>query len=235
MRRRLALAALVAVVTAAGLLALAAPAGAVHDTGSQFVVQLSADGDATVFREDRYDLTNDTERERFVAVRENESRRAALADRFTRRLREGLERAESATGRSMAVDGATVNVTTADDTGIVRIESRWRGLAAADRENGVVTVTEPFAGGFAVDRTLVVEGPPGWIRAGTSPEPDRALRNAAYWHREADLSGFLARFARPTPTVAPVTGAGLSALATAAGLALLPVLVLLLVLPREDR
>lgn len=232
MRRRLAL---LAVLAVAGLLALAAPAGAVHDTGSEFVVQLSADGDATVFLEDRYNLSAEGEREAFAALRENESRQAAMADRFTARLREAAERAETATGRSMTVERATVNVTATDEVGVVRVESRWRGLAAVDRENGVVTVTEPFAGGFDVNRTLVVRGPPGYVRAGTSPEPDRALKNAAYWHHDDDLSGFVARFAQPTPTVAPITGAGLSAVATAAAVALLPVIVLLLALRRDDR
>jgi hypothetical protein len=225
----------VAATLLAAVLALATPAGAVHDTGSAFVVQLDAEGDATVYVEDRYDLTNGSGGERFAAVRDNESRRAAMADRFTERLRAAAERAETATGRSMAVDGATVNVTGTEDAGVVRVESRWRGLAAVDHESGVVTVTEPFAGGFAVNRTLVVRGPPGYGRAGTSPEPDRALKNAAFWHQETDLSGFFARFARPTPTVAPITGAGLSAVTTAAAIALVPVLVLLLVLPRDDR
>lgn len=240
MRRRLALVAVLAVV---GLLALAAPAGAVHDTGSQFVVQLSADGDATVFLEDRYDLSAEGEREAFAAVRGNESRQAAMADRFTARLRDAAERAEAATGRSMTVEGATVNVTATDEVGIVRVESRWRGLAAVDREDGYVQVSEPFATGFEVDRPLAVHGPPGFTRASTHPEPGRALKNAAFWAGDRDLDGFRARFTgpvstpsgTPTATVAPVTVGGLTAFANAAALALVPVLLLVVVFRREPR
>lgn len=230
-------------VAAALLVALVGPAGAVHETGSQFVVQLEADGDATVAVVDEYDLSNASQRATFEAVRDNESRRAERAAAVTDRLRTGAAAASSTTGREMRVGEATVNVTTENGTGVVRVRARWTGLAAVDRRAGYVQVSEPFASEFDVERTLVVRGPPGFTRAATRPRPGRAVKNAAFWAADADLEGFRARFtgpvptpsATPTATVAPVTVGGLTAFANAAALALLPVLLLVVALRREPR
>lgn len=230
-----------AFVLALALAAAVGPAGAVHGTGSAFVVELDADGDATVSLVDEYDRSNGSQRATFEAIRGNETRQSELAAAVTERLRDGAANAAAATGREMAVSEATVNVTSANDTGVVRVRARWTGLAAVNPDDGYVEVTEPFASGFAVDRTLVVRGPPEFERApgGTDPPPDLARKNAAFWGDQQDLSGFRARFAgpvaTPTSTVAPVTGAGLSALANAASLALVPALLLLLALGRVER
>lgn len=229
--------------TAVLLAALVVPVGAVHDANSQFVVELEADGDATVTVVDEYDLANESQRATFETIRDNESRQADRAAAVTDRLRTGAAEASSTTGREMAVSEATVNVTTENDTGVVRVRAQWTGLAAVDREDGYVQVSEPFATGFAVERPLAVHGPQGFTRAATHPEPGRALKNAAFWAGDRDLDGFRARFTgpvstpsgTPTATVAPVTVGGLSALANAAALALVPMLLLVAAFRREPR
>jgi hypothetical protein len=241
MRRAFPIAALV--VTAVLPAALVVPVGAVHDAGSQFVIELEADGDATVTVVDEYERSNESQWEAFEAIRDDARRQTDRAAAVTDRLRTGAAEASSTTGREMTVSEATVNVTTANATGVVRVRARWTGLAAVDREAGSVQVSEPFASGFEVERPLAVHGPPGFTRASTHPEPGRALKNAAFWAGDRDLDGFRARFTgsvpapsgTPTATVGPVTVGGLTAFATAAALALVPVLLLAVAFRREPR
>lgn len=229
------------------LVAAVAPAAAVHDTGGRLVVALEADGDATVTRVTHYDLTNESERRAFERLESNETARQKRAERFRAYLQRGAERGGESTGREMAVSEVSVNLTRGDENGTVRLRATWSNLASTDDRR--VAVSEPFAGGFPVNRTLAVRGPDGYARAGTNPPPGRALRNVAYWGADEDLSGFRAIFAdrdaatptsrtptaTATPAAAPVTAEGLSALFGAAALALLPAALLVVAFGREGR
>lgn len=241
MRQRLAALGVVCLLVAA-----VAPAAAVQDTNEQLVVALEADGDATVTEITSYDLTNESERRTFERLESNETARQQRADQFRAHLQRGAERAAEESGREMAVSEVSVNLSRGHENGTVRLSANWSNLARA--EEGAVIVTEPFASGFQVNRTLAVEGPEGYVRAGTNPPPARALRNVAYWGPDDDLTGFQAAFAEPdattsTPTVtttpaltaAPVTAQGLSALFGAAALAMVPVALLVFAFGREGR
>lgn len=245
MRRAVALAVVVAVLATAVV-----PVAAVHDTGHSFQIRLAQDGNATVIVEDRYDLSNETERERFEAIVLNASRREAHRRQVARRLDRGAALAAEASGRDVRSGNATLNMTETDDTGIIRVRGSWSNLAAVNTKFNILELRQPFASGFGVNRSLVVVGPTDYVRVESHPAPARALKSSAYWTADADLSGFFIRFEGPTTatlspagggdgtrtaTVAPITGAGLSAFATAASLALIPALLFVLGLRRGTR
>lgn len=238
----------VAVAVAALLAVTAAPVGAVHQTGSSFTVQLAEDGDATVTVEESYNLTNESERAAFEALRSNESRRQQQVTAFANRLERGATTARNATGRDVRAGEVTITATAEESTGVVRLRGSWTNVAAVNTRYNILELREPFASGFAVDRTLVVKGPDGYVRATTHPSPSRALKSSAYWGADADLSEFFARFEGPSPTpaataqdgtptvtAAPLTGEGLSALSSAAVLALVPALAVAFAIGRVSR
>lgn len=237
---------LVALGAACLLVAAVAPAAGVHDTGRQLVVSLQADGDATVVRLTEYDLSNETERRQFERLESNETARQRAAAEFRSYLDDGAAAASEQTGRDVTAGEVSVNVTRSNGIGTVRLRGSWTNLATADGAR--VTVTEPFASGFQVNRSLVVRGPDGYVRHDTNPPPGRALKNSAFWGEEADLTGFSATFAAPdaataTPTDAPgrrtptpgaVTPDGLMRVLGAASLAAVPALLVAFAFRRED-
>lgn len=238
---------LVALCAACLLVAVAAPAAAVHDTGEQLVVSLDADGDATVVEVTDYDLTNETERNQFERLESNETARQQRAADFRSYLEDGAALASERTDRDVTAGEVTVNLTRANETGTVRLRGSWTNLAAAN--DARVTVTEPFASGLPVNRSLVVRGPDGYVRHATNPAPGRALRNSAFWGQQADLTDFRATFADPeaatatatdapeqrTPTAGPVTPDGLVRVFGAASLAAVPALLFAFAFRREER
>lgn len=236
---------IVAVLAVALVLATAVPpAAAVHATGETFVVRLAENGDATVVLENRYNLTNESERRTFEALESNETRRQQRADRFDVRLQEGAAMARNATDRDVQAGEVTVNVTRANDTGVFRLEGSWTALAAVNTRHNILELRQPFRSGFQVNRTLRVVGPEGYTRAGTAPNPNIARKRGAYWGVQRNTSKLFIRFEGPSPgpsptptdqqtaTVAPVTGEGLSALSGAVILALVPAVLVALALSR---
>lgn len=231
------------------LLAAVAPAVAVHETGRQLVVELEADGDATVTKVTEYDLSNDTQRRTFERLESNETARQQRVSEFRDYLSEGAAIARQQTERDVAVGDVTANLTRQNGTGVVRLRGRWSNVAAVDGPR--VAITEPFASGLPVDRTLAVRGPAEYMRIHTDPSPSRALKNAAFWGAGTDLSGFAALFVDPdavtststptatpapeTPTAGPVTTDGLLRVAGAASLAAVPALLFALAFRREGR
>lgn len=229
------------------LVAAVAPAVAVHETGRELVVSLEADGDATVTKVTRYNLSNGTQRRTFERLASNETARQQRVDAFRDYLAKGAAIARQRTDRDVAVGEVTANLTRRNETGIVRLRGRWSNVAAVDGRR--VVLTEPFASGLPVNRTLVVRGPDGYIRVGTRPSPARALRNEASWGDRTDLSGFVAEFGDPdaatatstdtpesrTPTPGPVTTDGLVRVVGAASLAAVPALLFAFAFRRGGR
>lgn len=213
------------------------PSGAVHETGREFRVYLQADGDAQVELYTEYDLGNESQRQRFEALANNETARQQARRTFRQRLDLGQKLAETETGRQMSIGDVSLNATRANETGIVRISAPWTNLAAVDGANDRLVVTAPFGHArFPINRTLVVFGPEGFTRGATDPLPNVALKNRAYWGGNANLAGFTATFQGPvvtpepaapsaTATAAPLTGAGLAALFAASVFALVPTAV----------
>jgi hypothetical protein len=241
--------------TVAVLLAVTVvPVAAVHTTGHSFTVQLAENGDATVVVEDRYNLSNATERETFEAIQSNESRQQAHRDRVQRRLDRGASLAAEASGRDVRSGNVTLEVTEQNGTGVVRATGSWTQLAAVNTKFNILELRQPFQSGFAVNRTLVVTGPTDeYVRVSTRPAPSRALKSSAYWGPDTDFSEFFVRFegpttatvsaaggegnqeGTPTASAAPITGRGLSALSQAAVFALIPVLLVVLAYRRVGR
>lgn len=225
--------ALVACLALVCLLAAAvAPAGAVHDTGHTFEVTLQSDGDATLTVERTYNLSQPAERERFETLRTNATAREERVDAFTSRLESGMATVRDSTERDPTVGDAGIEFTEANGTGTVTVGAPVSGLARV--EPRAVVLTQPFSSdSFAVNATLVVRGPEGYVRGPLRPSPDIARRNSAFWGADRDLSGFAARFeAPPTPTPTPE---GWGAFSGAAFVALVPaLLVAATVLRRGD-
>lgn len=235
---------LVAVVLAATV----APVAAVP-TAQSFTVQLAENGDATVVVEDRYDLSNETDRATFEAIRSNESRQQSHREQVQQRLGRGASLAADATGREVQSGEVTLNLTETNGTGVVRATGSWTAVATVNTKFNILELRQPFQSGFEVDRPLVVEGPNEYVRVSTRPAPSRALRSSAYWPADADLSSLFVRFegpttatvsagdgqGTPTVTVAPITSEGLSALSRAVAFALIPVLLVVVGFRRAGR
>ena len=218
--------ALVAVVALA-----AGPAAAQSTAEPAFIVQLEADGSATVTLRSTFDLTTDAEREAFASLEADDQAQDEAVARFLERLRAVADDAQAATGREMRVTEASVELRrTADGgTGVVTLSATWTGLAATDGDR--LVVTEPFASGFAPERPFVVRAPDGYVVEAASPAPDAREETSATWGPGSDLAGLsveVAPAATPTPTTESTeTGgqpgfgplAALAAVLAAAGLA----------------
>ena len=222
-RRALHVLALVAVVALA-----AGPAAAQSAAEPAFVVQLEADGSATVTLQSTFDLTTDAEREAFASLETDDQAQDEAAARFLERLRAVAGDAEAATGREMRVTEASIELRRTDDgrTGVVTLTATWTGLAATDGDR--LVVTEPFASGFAPERPFVVRAPDGYVVEAASPAPDARDETSATWQAGSDLAGLTVEVApAPTPTAEPTeTGGqpGFGALAALAALLAVAVL-----------
>jgi len=185
----------------------AATAQSATVTGDAFVVSLHGDGSATVTLRESFDLTTDTERETFRELERNETRTERLRSSFEQRLAAVSTAAADDTGRSMAVENATVSVTTADDTGVVRVSADWTGLAAVDGDRLVVSA--PFDADFDPSRAFVVRAPEGYTLSATEPAPDATTERSARWDADASLSGFnVAATPEGTATATESSGPG---------------------------
>jgi hypothetical protein len=181
---------------------LAAPVVAIHDADRRFVVELRTDGSAQVTAERNYNLSTPAEREQFAAYVNNSTRLNEARTAFRTRLQRAAANGSDATVRQMRIANVTAGTVRANGTGTVELRARWVGLGGV--YGGLVVVNEPFTSSFDPNGTLVVRGPPGYIRGSLNPPPGVARRNIALWGEETDLSGFSARFRNPQAT----TGGG---------------------------
>lgn len=185
-------AALVGVVGAGSAAAPAADAPP-DDPSSALIVDLEADGDATVIVTQSFDLADDADREAFEALRNNETKRDRLERRTATRLERVADGASNETDRTMTIDGAEASFETTDDgeRGRVEIAVTWRNLAAVDGE--ALRVDEPFASGFDPDRAFVVRPPDGYALTEATPEPATADGDRLTWTADASLEGYEVR------------------------------------------
>jgi hypothetical protein len=181
-----ALAALAAVAT---LIALVGATGAVAQESPQerLVVEVEADGDATVTTVYVYDLTDDGERASFAAL---EDERGNLSATYAQRLRAVADGVGNETGREMAIQDASASIDRRGDVGVVRLSTTWTNLAAIEDDRLVLAA--PFDDGFDPDRPLVVRAPDGEEITNTAVEPTEHSDGQATWSTERDLSGFQA-------------------------------------------
>ena len=214
MRRTLAALAAVALC-----LALAAGvATAAHGEPERTIlgVELEADGNATVYYVDAYDLGVNEQRATYESYADNESRRAAFRAAAVAELRAAADNGSEAGGWDMRVHDASVRTYEQDGYGRVEVRADWDYLAYADRRR--VIVSQPFRAGYEPDRRVAIHGPDGYRRNRTAPNPLRARQNSVLvTSRTTDFSGFFMEFvdpdaptATPTPTAtaAPAGGGG---------------------------
>lgn len=217
-----------------------APVTAVHDTGRQFTVDLAADGSATVTYERSYDLSASAERERFETLANNSTALAERRDAFGQRLRAAAANGTARTAREMRIENVTAATRRANGTGVVALRARWVNLGGV--YGAQVVVNEPFSTNFDPNGTLTVRGPEGYVRDDTAPRPDRALRNSASWGEGTGLDGFSFRFVDPDAVTSadratatpPPEPTGVGRLIGAAGVALVPALLVFLGAKRRE-
>lgn len=173
-------------VTALVLVGSVGPAAASHQPS--FVVALDEGGDATVTVTYTYDLDDDAEQAAFEELRNNETAVAAFEDRARERFAAVAAASENRTGREMAIESATLELTREDQTGVVEVTVQWIGLAATT-EDGLV-LDEPFASGFEPDRQFVVVLPDGYEATDVTPSAGDSTDGRLTWAGDASLNDF---------------------------------------------
>lgn len=180
------------VVCLAGLLALSlATGGAVgveEPAEGYFLVELDADGDATVEYTNHTNLSDDDQREWFESVRDDEETREAVAAQRREEMRFVSDQANERVDREMRVGEVTVETETDGDVGIVTYRFEWENLAAVDGDR--VTLVEPFSLYDEFDRELVVVAPDGYELTSVTPEPEHRNETTASWPGFTELTGF---------------------------------------------
>lgn len=181
-----------AVLCLAGLLALSLAAGGATaieepDEG-YFLVELDADGDATVEYTNHTNLSDDDQRGWFEAVRDDQETREAVAAQRREEMQFVSDQANERVDREMTVGEVSVETETDGDVGIVTYRFEWDNLAAADGDQ--VTLAEPFSLYDEFDRELVVVAPDGYELTSVTPEPEHRNETTATWPGFTELTGF---------------------------------------------
>lgn len=193
--------AVVAILTVA-FVAVSGPVGATQSAPEPAVIiELQADGSATVSVRSTFDLTTEAERDAFRSLMDDEQAQQNARDRFLRRMQSVANDAENATGRAMSVVEASIDLRRSDnnETGIVTLSVTWEGLAAVEEKT--LKVTEPFASGFSADRPVTLRVPEGYTFASVSPEPDDREEARVTWEAGTDLTGLAVELVpEETPT-----------------------------------
>lgn len=184
-------------VCLAGLLALSLASGGVLAGGAtqvqepepgHFLVELQADGDATVEYTNHSNLSDDQERQWFESVRDDDAEREAVADRRRQEMQYVSDQASERVDRELRVGEVTVETETDGDVGVVTYRFEWENLAAAEDDRVVLTV--PFSMYDEFDRELRVVAPDGYELTSVTPEPERRNETTASWPGLTKLTGF---------------------------------------------
>lgn len=194
---------LVSVAAPASTGAVAAQSTDSTPTDSQFVVNLTDDGDARVTLATSFDLTTDSEQAAFQRLQSNETVRDQRTSQFADRMRDIAERASSETGRSMQIHDPAMTFTTHNDTGIVALSVAWDGLATQDGDQ--LLVSEPFDSDFTTDQRFRITGPDGYELSAANPSPTNQEQMTASWATGTDFEGFEATFAPAETQTATAT------------------------------
>lgn len=156
-----------------------------------FVVDLEADGDATVtWTLLTRDLDDPAEQEAFANLREDEQWQENRLAEFENQWDAIADQTGNETGREMDVSDTELTVETVDDTGVVRLSMTWDGLAASDGES--VEVSEPFASIEETPWPLYVDLPEGYetTTLEAADEPAKQDGGHVVWSEDSSLDGF---------------------------------------------
>jgi PGF-CTERM protein len=166
---------------------IAAPTAA-QSTEERFLVELNATGDADVSVTLARDLDGEDETAAFDVLRENETARAQLTERFENRMASVAADASAATDREMNTSDASIQFRETESVGLITLSIRWSNLAAVDGDQ--LRVTEPFASGFESEQPFVVSAPDGHVISSTEPTPSSEVDTSATWAAGTSLEGF---------------------------------------------
>ena len=209
---------LVALALAVVCLSVVAGVGsAAHEEPDRSLLglELEADGDATVYYVDSYDLSDDGERARYESYVDDDSRRAAFREDALAELRAAAAAGGEAADWEMAVRNVSVRTYESEGYGRVELRADWESLAYADERR--VIVAQPFRGESAAaryepDRRVAIHGPDGYRRNRTEPNPGRARADSVLVNPDTtDFSGFFVEFVdpdAPTATASPTPADG---------------------------
>lgn len=161
-------------------------------------VQFHEDGSARMAVTVTFDLDDANESDAFEQLRTDETTREQFRRAFLRGMQVVANDTEATTGREMRVHNATLDVRTVGDTGVVEQSVTWEGLAAVEDES--LTVTEPFASGFAPDRPFRLVAPDGYTVASATPGPDEERDGRLTWDAGTSLDGFTVTLEAPPET-----------------------------------
>lgn len=164
------------------------------ENGSELLVKLQPDGDATVSLTLTYDLAEEDGQTSFAHLEENAT---AVSEQFHKRLSRIADRTADETDREMTVSDVSATLSVDNGTGVVRLSSSWSNLAATDGDQ--LVVNEPFASQFQPDRPFVLATPDNYTVTDTEIPVDSGGTHTAEWDAGADLSGL-------SVTVAPTEG-----------------------------
>lgn len=191
-----------ALLLAAGIGLGAVGSAAAADTQQEpaFVVDLQADGNATVTLVVPYDLTSDAEQQAFEKLQRNPT---TITDRFERRLSRIAAHTAVKTDREMHVADTQVSFETTDRQGITRVSADWVGLGNVTGDT--VTLSEPFASDYQPDRQFVIHPPDDYTLTAVSHEPATQTDTVLQWASGTSLTGFSTTFTDGEAAVASET------------------------------
>lgn len=170
---------------------------AVHPTDEPgFVVDVHADGNASIAVTYTYNLTEPEQQEAFSDLQDSESARAHYRDEFESRLSRVAANASERVDRTMSVSNGEIRLETVDDTGVVTVSVTWQNLAGHDGED--LVVTEPFASGFYPDRPFSAVLPAEYTVSSATPTPADSTDGSLQWAAGTDLTGFELVLAAPS-------------------------------------
>lgn len=182
---------LVLAVTASLLVAGVSPVAAQdQQTAPAVVVDLDESGAADVTVVMTFDLTEDVDSEAFETVRTDDEALADLEKRFADRMDATASATADRVNRDVVARDASVTLDTVDggDTGVVSLSVTMENLAAT--EDGRLTLTEPFASGFAADRPVIVHPPNGYTLASADPAPTGQSTDTLTWGADTTFDRF---------------------------------------------
>jgi PGF-CTERM protein len=179
-------------------------------------IDLAADGDARVTLVSTYDLEAESEQAAFDELRTNETARNELRDRYTDNWSAVASNTERRTDREMTVRNSSLALSRTNSTGVATFSLTWTGLAAA--EEGMLTLDEPFASEFRLDRQFVVAFPESYTLDSVSPGPSNVTDGRLVYHAGADLDGLsIVAIAPSTASATPMESPTGSPVSTSGG------------------
>lgn len=157
-----------------------------------FHIALSDNGSAAVNLVVVFDLSTTEEQNAFELLRANGTAREQRSARFASRMRTVANRTAVKTGREMHISRPSITFFEHNNTGLAILSISWEGLAA--QSGGELVVSEPFASGLTIDRSLHVVAPEGYSVSTVRPDPDLRAKSEVVWNAGSSLDGYEAVF-----------------------------------------